>query len=288
LEVTVHQNTVSDADGIQKNISLDIRCGYNFRIDSIEDNGSYCVTVRYKNLSISMIAPEMKISLNPETPSGKILQEYIDLLENRKWNMILSRAGEVKSISGLSGIFHEMYNESSASGQQDVIIKTLDEAFGEESFLSFSNMILHLYPDYPVIEKWVTRNRHFFNTKEVSLSNKWYYTYNKDGQQLVQGIGIIESPVSDTIEYNGISITTSVEGSQTYDYITNPETGWMLAGLSRQKIIVINKIVNDPSFPEGLEIPTLTETSYLIKDKTVKAEEPVTKNKGRRNRKTDR
>jgi len=266
LKVDVNQNTIAQSNGMDEDISLDIGAAYHFIVDSLDSDGNYMLSAFYTHLSISMVAPSMKISLNPESSSGKLLQEYLELLQNFRWKLVMTPAGELKEVSGLNEVFQLMSEREGSRVEQDIIIKTLNEAFGTEAVLSFSNMILHIYPDYNAPGRWEMNLKHNFNTREVDLRNKWYYTLNKSGQQLIQGMGVFNSAESDTLEYGGLLLTTSLSGNQTYDYQTNKESGWISSGNSRQRMIVLNKIVNDPSFPEGLEIPVYTETIYTIRD----------------------
>ncbi|MFZ5941194.1 MAG: DUF6263 family protein [Bacteroidota bacterium] len=267
LSLSVSQNTVTEAGGIEQNVSLDISGIYWFRVDSTDLEGNYMISVHFSHLALSMVAPLLNISLNPGTTSGKTLQNYLDYMENKYWQIRMAPSGKILEISGLKGLFNNMYSlPASEPGEQEVIIKTLSEAFGEEAMYSFSNMVLNIYPDVPATYRWETVNTHYINTRPVTLSNNWYFSINKSGQRLIQGLGLIFSDYSDTIVQNGISVCSAVKGNQTYDYIADPETGWLLSGNSRQRIVVTNLILNNPSFPQGLEVPSYTETLYILKE----------------------
>jgi len=83
----------------------------------------------------------------------------------------------------------------------------------------------------------------------------------KDDKRRVQGLGMINAN-DDEMEFDGGTVTTSLTGKQTYHYLFDNQTGWLIEGNSRQKIYLLSVFHGNKSLPEGLEIPSLTETEF--------------------------
>ena len=43
------------------------------------------------------------------------------------------------------------------------------------------------------------------------------------------------------------------------------ETGWLKQCVSRQRLVIETTIIKDPYLPEGLKIPSFTETLFEVK-----------------------
>ena len=60
-------------------------------------------------------------------------------------------------------------------------------------------------------------------------------------------------------------VKSSVSGSQTYDYQIDPESGWLKKCVSRQRVLIETTVVKSSHLPEGLKIPSYTETVFDVK-----------------------
>jgi hypothetical protein len=59
-------------------------------------------------------------------------------------------------------------------------------------------------------------------------------------------------------------VSSAVSGTQTYDLQMDRETGWPVKSISRQRVVIETTIVRSPYLPEGLKIPSYTETLFEV------------------------
>ena len=65
-------------------------------------------------------------------------------------------------------------------------------------------------------------------------------------------------------------VRSVVSGSQTYDFQMDPESGWIKRCVSRQRVMIETTIVKSSYLPEGLKIPSYTETSFEVSGYKIK------------------
>ena len=261
LSQSYTQNTYTESLSTSGNVSLDINSSVIIEIMEKIDSTHYTVECQYDNISLSLFSTNMNIALSSETNSFSLIKKYLNLLEEYKFKATLSRYGEISSIDSLDEYILSFYhNPEKSLNEQDIVIKTLSEAFGEDAFNGFINLVLNVYCDSPD-DRCSKDIEYSFNAKPILLHNSFFSQLTKDGERRVQGLGMINAN-DDEMEFDGGTVTTSLTGKQTYDYLFDNQTGWLIEGNSRQKIYLLSVFRGNKNLPEGLEIPSLTETEF--------------------------
>ena len=271
LHIDVRQNTFSESYGQGNDVSLDLNMTIHFDVESQLNNEFYTAQVSYENLFLSMLAPGMNIDINSANGTNSILPTLIDSLESKYFRAQISRDGTVIMFGDINGFFFKMYDYViNSEEEQDVIIKTLREAFGNNAFNSFCNLFINIYPSSGTDPAWDKEFLYYFNTKPVEMKNRFFLVKQTEKQNTIQGMGMISTLESVVETHNGSSVQSTATGSQTYDLQLDPATGWLLKGSSRQRILVKTIILQDSKLPRGLEIPSYTETTFTIKGTVTK------------------
>lgn len=255
------QNTITETSSVRGNVSLDIRSTVIINVIAINDTLGYEIECHYEDLALSLFSSDMDITISSETRGISLIMKYVDMLEEHTFNGILSYTGELISITGLDEHIMLFYNEKEDRyNEQDIIIKTLKEAFGEDAFQGFINLCLNVYcqNNDSICKKDVVYS---FNARPINLQNTFYMMAPKNGHIRIQGIGSIVAS-EEEIEFEGGTISTKLNGNQTFDHLFDAKTGWLLEGHSKQKIYVNTVFRGNTNFPEGLEVPSITETQF--------------------------
>jgi hypothetical protein len=268
LVISVQQNTFSEAYNSGSEISLDQKMTLHFDILSKLDDETYSALVSYDNLFLSMLAPSMNIDINTGTGRNKILESLIDSLESQSFRIHLNRNGSIIMLDDINSFFFRMYDHIlSTEEEQDVTIKTLREAYGQNAFSSIANTFINLYPSDHGTSEWEKSFDYYFNTKPVRMTNRFLLVKQTKEKNTIQGMGMIET-TGEIVETSGNStFRSSASGSQTFDLHTDPSSGWLKYGVSRQRILIKTTIIKDSFLPEGLEIPSYAETVFNVEGK---------------------
>jgi hypothetical protein len=261
LYQSFNQNTMTESSNVRGNVSLDILSTVIIEVTGINDTLGYEIDCRYEDLELSLFSSDMNIAISSETRGISMIMKYIEMLEEHTFNGVLSYTGELISISNLDDHILLFYNEKEErSNEQDIIIKTLKEAFGEDAFTGFINLSLNVYCENQ--ESKCLKNVYYsFNAKPIILHNTFYMQPPTDEHIRIQGIGAIEAK-EEEIEFQGGTITSNMNGSQTFDHLFDAKTGWLIEGNSRQKIYVTSVFRGNNDLPDGLEVPSITETDF--------------------------
>lgn len=271
LSQSFTQNTFTESSNVRGNVSLDINSSVVIEIIDKIDSTGYTIECQYEDLSLSLFSPDMNIALSSENKSFSLILKYLKLLEEHKFGATLSTLGEISNITDLDEYILSFYNSSEKSfNEQDIIIKTVIEAFGEDAFNGFVNLTLNVYCDSPDnrCSKDVVYS---FNAKPILLQNSFFMQITKVGERRIQGIGMIEAN-EEEIEFEGGTISTSLNGKQTYDYLFDNQAGWLIEGHSKQKIYLLSVFHGNKNLPEGLEIPSLTETEFQFSGEKIEVD----------------
>lgn len=255
------QNTETDNNEFRGNVSLDLNFTLQIEVKDITPEGDYYLFCKYKDLGLGFFAPQSDISISSQSNEFIPLKRYLSKLEKNPFNMLFSRYGEILDIWKLDSIINTFFLDVSDDAKRhNLIIKTIKEGFGEASLKGISNICLHVYS--PENAESLTRESTIiFNAKTIDINNKLYYLPLKDGNIRIQGLGVIPENI-DSLQNNIMSIKTRLKGNQTYDLLYANENGWLIDGISKQKIQSLSILEGHPELPDGLKIPSYTETEY--------------------------
>lgn len=264
LEIGIQQNTSSESMNSDE-ISMFSHMIMEFRVDSLGRNQKIHMSVTYRDLLLSMLAPSLDVDINSETGNNPVLTAMVDSLQGKWFRLSMDASGKLDTLYGLSDIFREMAEYPADDQQQkEVSLGTLHEAYGEDAFRSLHGLFVEFYPSVQPIRNWTNDLIYYFNTKAVDISNRYYLTKTSEEMVTIQGMGMInsQSKFTETIPLGEVSSTVS--GTQTYDFRTDPATGWIKECLSRQRVVIETTIVKSDQYPTGLKIPSYTETVFEI------------------------
>jgi len=265
IDVDIQQNTYSESMNSEE-ISLYSRTKMEFQVDSIDTMHRIHMRVRYRDLLLSMLAPELNIDLNSGSENNKMLRDMVDSLEMGTFHMVLKATGELHSVKGLAPRFQTLAAFSpSDSSKYQVILSTLMEVYGPDSFQSLINLFLSIYPVMESMTNWTHDFIYYFNTKPVKMMNRYNLTRSTEEELTIQGIGMLNAMKEFQEETSMGKVKSTVSGSQTYDFHMDRETGWINRCVSRQRLMIETTILRSSYLPTGLKIPSYTETVFEVK-----------------------
>ena len=265
LEIDLQQSTHSESMD-REEISFYSLNKMIFRVDSIDAGQDYHMSVQYNDLLISMLAPQLDMDISSGSGKNILLSLMVDLLEKETFHLIMSPAGELKHLAGLDALFNTLESQPAIDTmEQQVILNTLNEAYGPDAFTSLFNLFVWIYPVISPMNNWTNDITYYFNTKPVKLVNRYYLSKTTDEMMVIQGLGMLNA----TKEFHETTsmgeVKSAVSGSQTYDFQVERESGWLLRCVSRQRILIETTILKSNYFPPGLKIPSYTETVFEVK-----------------------
>ena len=274
LDIVMQQNTRSESL-YSEEISMYNHMKLEFRVDSADPSGLIHMSVRYNDLLLSMLAPGMGLDINSETGKNRVLSDLIDSLQLGRFRVSMAESGELRSIVGLDSIFISLASYPvKDTNELEVILNTLDEAYGPNAFQSLFNLFVAYYPNVQPINNWTRDLTYYFNTKPVQMVNRYYLSRTTEEVLIIQGMGMINSleEFSETISMGDVK--SAVSGTQTYDYQADRETGWLKRCVSRQRVLIETTILKSSHLPQGLKIPSYTETVFEVKGRPYQAKKP--------------
>ena len=260
----LQQNTRSESVDSEE-ISFYNLTRVDFRVDSIDASGQYHLRARYRDLLISMLAPRMEIDISSASGKDTLLTEMVDMLEQHTFSMVMTAQGELIKLEGLEKLFEPLAALQVAdTTEQEVILKTLLEAYGPDAFRSLCNVFLWIYPVIHPMKNWTNDITYYLNTKPVKMVNRYIHSKTTSEVVVIQGIGMLNA-MKEYFETTGLGdVKSAVSGSQTYDFQMNPGTGWLKQCISRQRVIIETTILRSSYLPSGLKIPSYTETVFEV------------------------
>lgn len=265
LEIEMQQITSSESVNSEE-INMFSQMILEFKVDSLSPDHLIHMSVRYRDLVLSMLAPGLGIDINSETGDNPVLSALVDTLQGQWFQLSMSESGDLDSLGGLVEIFEKLAKFPSEDQQQkDVSLGTIHEAYGSDAFRSLFNLFVTFYPNVQPIRNWTHDLTYYFNTKAVKIENRYYLTKTTGEVVTIQGMGMISSlkEFTDTLPFGEVKSTVS--GTQTYDFQTDATSGWLKKCLSRQRLVIETTIVKSTQFPVGLKIPSYTETVFEVK-----------------------
>ena len=269
LEIDLQQGTRSESNDSEE-ISFYSLSNLVFLVDSMDTRMDYHISVQYSNLLISMIAPQLGIDISSSSGRNQLLTQMVDLLEKETFHLIMSPAGELKHLEGLDSLFSSLVSLAAADTlQQDVILNTLTEAYGPDAFTSVFNLFLWIYPVISPMNNWTNDITYYFNTKPVTMVNRFYLSKFTEEELVIQGLGMLNASKEFHETTSMGQVKSAVSGSQTYDFQVERESGWLKRCVSRQRTVIETTILKSSYFPTGLKIPSYTETHFEVKGSIV-------------------
>ena len=248
------------------NVSLDIKSTLEMDVLSVDETGNYTLSCSYKDLELDFFSPRKDIAISSSNSAFSPVKACLKELEKKHFIVQMSQFGEFVLVNDLDSIINGLTIETMIVGepeQQEMIRKTIREAFGVFAVLNTSNIALHVYGQN-CLENCTMESRILFNARMVNITNNLYYSETDDPFFRIQGVGIIQETTT-TIELNNYNLVTDLKGSQTYDMMFNNETGWITGGKSKQRIQAMSGLKGHDELPEGLKIPSLTETEFAFR-----------------------
>lgn len=265
LEIEIQQNTTSESL-YSAEVNMFSRISLMFRVDSTDTDGLIHMTVHYSDLLLSVLAPGMGLDMNSGSGKNRLLKQLIDTLLYSDFKVVMKESGELYQMEGLSGVFSTLETVPAAdTAERSVVLKTLEEAYGPNAFKGLFHLFVGYFPPLRGMRNWTRDLTYFFNTKPVSMVNRYTLSRSAENQVTVQGLGMLESGEAFPETSALGKVASSVSGSQTYDYQLDRATGWLRSCVSRQRVVITTRVIQSRSLPAGLEIPSYTETLFEVK-----------------------
>jgi hypothetical protein len=270
LDLDLQQSTRSESSN-REEISLYSHTKMEFRIDSMNEGGDYHMTVFYRDLLVSMIAPGMEIDINSGSGRNLMLSDMVDSLTVGSFHVVMDQGGELKSLEGLDALFRSMAAyPAKDTNEQLVILKTLEETYGPDSFKSLFSLFISVYPVVQPMTNWTNNITYYFNTKPVMMVNRYTLARITQEALTIQGLGMLNTEKEFHERTSMGEVKSVVSGSQTFDFQMDPVTGWMKRCVSRQRVTIETTVLKSSYLPTGLKIPSYTETAFEVNGSKLK------------------
>jgi hypothetical protein len=264
LEIEIDQDTHSESFNSDA-ISLYSRSVMEFRVDSLAKPDLIYMTVRYRELVLSMLAPEMEVDVNSTSGSNPLLTNLMDSLEVTSFSLVTDSRGVLLKLKGLDQRFDLLASLPLAdTTERGVILSTLREVYGPDAFSSLFNLFVSVYPVIQPLSNWTNDITYFFNTKPVGMVNRYQLSRTTEEIMIIQGMGMISEQGSFREHTELGEVESKVSGNQTYDFQMDRASGWIKKGVSRQRVVIETTIVESDLLPKGLQIPSFTETVFEV------------------------
>lgn len=263
LDMVLQQSSHSDAQE-QAEMSFYTSSRYCFRVDSLS-GGLIYMDVSYSRLKLSLLASHLGVDINSVSGRDMALSHMLKQLEDAHFRIAMTGFGRLEELEGLKDIFSSMKLPPDVdSAEYKVVLKTLYEAFGPESFQSHFGIFLGIYPSVSPMSNWTKDLAYYFNFRPVPMTNRYHLSKVSDEQLTIQGMGMLQSS-SELVERTEMGrVKSVVSGSQTYDFQVDPASGWPIRCVSRQRVRIETTIIKSSYLPSGLKIPSYTETTYEV------------------------
>jgi len=264
LEIDLQQSTHSESMD-REEISFYTLTKLVFTVDSTDAAKDYHMRVQYQDLLLSMLAPQLNMDISSSSGKSPLLTRMMELLEKESFHLSMSPAGELKNLEGLERFFKNLGEESGADSLElEVVLNTLNEAFGPHAFSSLFEVFLWIYPVISPMNNWTNDITYYFNTKPVELVNRYALSKATDEVLVIQGLGMLNAS-KEFLETTSMGeVKSTVSGSQTYDFQVDRTSGWPIRCVSRQRVLIETTILQSNYFPTGLKIPSYTETVFEV------------------------
>ena len=269
LDIDLQQSTHSESME-REEISFYTLTTLVFRVDSMDAGKDYHMSVQYQDLLLSMLAPQLDMDISSSSGKNPLLSRMLKLLETESFYLCMSPAGELKNLEGLEDLIKNLDSESrSDSLEQEVVMNTLNEAFGPDAFSSLFEVFLWIYPVISPMNNWTNDITYYFNTKPVALANRYTLSKVTEKELVIQGLGMLNATKEFRETTSMGEVKSTVSGSQTYDFQVERQSGWPIRCVSRQRVLIETTILKSNYFPAGLKIPSYTETVFEVKGSKV-------------------
>ena len=270
LDIDIQQTTHSESINSEE-INLYSRTKLEFRVDSTDEKDRIYLSAMYSDLLVSMLAPRMNIDINSGSGRDPLLSEMVNNLENKTFHLVMSSSGELKETDDLDSLFSNLASYPVRDTlEQLVILQTLNEVYGPNSFKSLFNLFFWVYPVIYPMTNWTNDMTYFFNTKPVNMTNRYSLAKTSEEGLVIQGLGVLSARKDFMETTNMGEVKSTVSGNQTYDFQMDIESGWLKQCVSRQQIKIETTIVKSDYLPAGLKIPSFTETVFEVKGSKIK------------------
>jgi len=265
LDIDIQQTTHSESINSEE-INLYSRTKLEFRVDSTDEKERIYLSAMYNDLLVSMLAPRMNIDINSGSGRDPMLSEMVNNLEKKTFHLVMGSNGELRETEGLDFLFSNLasYPVTDTLAQM-VVLQTLDEVYGPDSFKSLFNLFVWVYPVIYPMTNWTNDMTYYFNTKPVKMTNRYSLTKTSEEGLVIQGLGVLNAMKEFKETTNMGEVKSTVSGNQTYDFLMDIESGWLKKCVSRQQIKIETTIVKSDYLPAGLKIPSFTETVFEVK-----------------------
>lgn len=270
LDIDLQQTTHSESINSEE-LNLYSLTKLEFIVDSIDENGRIYLSAMYNDLLVSMLAPRMNIDINSGSGRNPMLTEMVNSLEMNIFHLVMSTTGELKEIYGLDSLFSNLASYPvNDTLEQQVVLQTLNEVYGPDSFKSLFNLFFWVYPVIYPMANWTNDMTYYFNTKPVRMNNQYSLIKTSEEGLVIQGIGVLNANKEFLETTNMGEVKSTVSGNQTYDFQMDIDSGWLNKCVSRQQIKIETTIVKSRYLPAGLKIPSFTETVFEVKGSKIK------------------
>ncbi|MBM7624243.1 DUF6263 family protein [Sporohalobacter salinus] len=247
-KLNIDMDQTIDREVMGKKMSSDqtMNMDYSFKVDKINQDGNYVLTVKYNNVDLKVNNKQSYLSeMQQERMNKKInnkLKNSMKALENKKFTVIMSDTGDIVKINGYQKLMEGMLKNLS---QEDApgASKGVKKLANKEVLKKRWKQNLSYLPDKPVEigESW-TRKIKFKKPLPMIVVNTYTLEKNKKDKVVIKTKGTVKMDKTNLAKHMGLSHLKEVEikcnmnGNQTGEVILDSNSLWTKKAKLNQKI----------------------------------------------------
>ncbi len=268
-QVTEQKSTITQTImGQAQKIETTANVATSLELKSSADDGD-TYTIWYENMSMGMSGMGMSQTFSSDTSGMEMVNPMSKLLSgmtNEKFEAVLNRQGEVKTVNGLEEIITAQTGSiAGASGMSDQI----SESFGDGGLAKNIEMVTAFSPGKPVKigDSW-TKDQYTSTGLPLIAQNTYTLKSVDAGKAIIDVKSTMAvDPENKSMDLQGMKATYYLNGTRSGSMEIEVETGWVLSAKFTDDIAGSLTTAPSEQMPESMVIPIEMAATITITGK---------------------
>ena len=264
-EITINQTVM----GIEQEIGMKMEADFSQLVNKILPDSHYELMTEYTGLYMQISSTFFSVEIDTDSKiQDDLLNNMMRRILNKPLNLVISKKGELKEISGIESLMNGLFEGSEIDeNQMEHIRQLLQKNMGEESLRQNFSQFFCNYPE-----------------KQVRLGETWKVNYQIEQAEIAFGFSgtgkLVEAtPRTFLVRIEGKLNTTHLmdnadkeqsflmDGSLVSEFTIDRKTGWPLKSTTNQEISGLLVINTPGEETDTIQIPMQMKMRMNIKSK---------------------
>lgn len=260
--MTTEQSISQEVQGQKMDIDQSVKVGFDLDVIKVDPAGDAKVRVTYKRTAFKMSSPMIGTfeydSKNPPDEVPPVAVGYAALVD-KSFSMIITPAGNVRKVEGLSDLFDAVMKEikipPEAEAMKKQIVDGMKKQFGDEAITEMLNRTFDILPkDSIAIGASWEKTVKLSTTYPMIVSTKYTLKSIKDSvANLLVSSEIKPNPDAEPMSFGPMTMEYEFSGTMDGELLLDLESGITKSGKINQNFTGKMKITGAPG---GGEKPT--------------------------------